>query len=68
MEALTDYLIDVATVLVNMPLNVTEKFYVVYLATFIGLAWISYRLYYRKRTKKGFWRFLFPTTHRKSNV
>ncbi len=58
-ESLTNYLIDVATVLVSVPVNFAEPLYFVYLATFVALAYVSYRLYYRGAAK-GFFRFLFP--------
>jgi sterol desaturase/sphingolipid hydroxylase (fatty acid hydroxylase superfamily) len=50
----------VATVLFYMPLNLGEKFYYLYLLTFIGLAYVSFRFYYRHRFKRGFLSFLFP--------
>ncbi len=53
------YLQDIALLLVSMPINWQEKFYVVYLLTFIGLAYLSYRLYYPS-VKGGFPGFVFP--------
>jgi sterol desaturase/sphingolipid hydroxylase (fatty acid hydroxylase superfamily) len=50
-------------VLLTTPINMGEKFYFVYLLTFVGLAYLSYRLYYRRESRRqhrGFFRFLFP--------
>ena len=58
-ETLSAHLRDVVNVLLTTPINMGEKFYFVYLLTFIGLAYLSYRLYYR-REQRGFFRFLFP--------
>ena len=51
---------DAGEVFVYMPLLITEKFYFVYIASYIGLACFSFRRYYRHRTKRRFWSFLFP--------
>jgi sterol desaturase/sphingolipid hydroxylase (fatty acid hydroxylase superfamily) len=56
------YLEDVGTVLIRMPLEISEKFYFVYVITFIGLAYFSYRRYYKHRTRRNFWQFLFPSS------
>ena len=58
---LVDYLESIGTVLLRMPLEVTEKFYFLYLITFIGLAYFSYRRFYKHRTRRNFWQFLFPS-------
>lgn len=55
-----DYVSEVGVLLLTMPLVVEEKFHFVYLLTFVGLGWISYHRYYRHRTRKNFWQFLFP--------
>ena len=57
---LVNHLADVTTLLVTMPVNVHEKFYFVYIGSFVLLAFFSYHRYYRKRTKRGFFAFLFP--------
>jgi len=59
LEALYDHVLDVASVLLSAPINISDKFYFVFLLTFVGLAYISYRLYYRQPNKK-FFSFLFP--------
>ena len=60
LDNLSSYLIDTALVIVSIPVNVSEKFFYVYLLTFVALAYFSYRRYYRKDTNTGFIRFLFP--------
>ena len=59
-ESLTTYVVDVGTVFLLMPVNASEKFYLLYIATFIGLAFWSYRKYYKHRTRRHFFQFLFP--------
>jgi hypothetical protein len=59
LESFESYFVAVATALANVPLNVTDSFYFVYVLTFIALAYVSYRLYHR-RARGGFFRFLFP--------
>lgn len=51
MEALTTCLTDVSSVFINMPVNLSEKFNVLYLLTFIGLAYFSFRRYYRRKAR-----------------
>lgn len=53
LDDLSGYLFEVAAVLINMPLNVSEKFFVVNLLAFIALAYLSYRLYYRGRERRS---------------
>ncbi|NKB99042.1 MAG: hypothetical protein GKR90_11205 [Pseudomonadales bacterium] len=60
MQELLNYLEDLGLLFLTMPINMGEKFYYVYVLTFIGLGWLSYRLYYKKRTRKNFFQFLFP--------
>lgn len=60
MQAITDYLQDLGWLFLTLPVNVGEKFYYVYVVSFIVLGWISYRLYYRSSSQQGFLRFLFP--------
>lgn len=80
-DTLLEHLREVALVFVTMPLTVSEKFYFVYVLTFVGLAWISYRRYHSKSGKtrkmsalasvKRFFRFLFPARiylHRSARV
>lgn len=68
-EWLRAYLTEVATVLLSIPINLNEKFFIVYLLSFVVLAYCSYRLYYqqphknlanKKQQRPGFFRFLFP--------
>ena len=56
---LTAHLSEVADVLASTPLNPGEKFFFAYLLSFVALAFLSYRLYYSKRSG-GFLGFLFP--------
>ncbi|MEQ8689517.1 MAG: sterol desaturase family protein [Pseudomonadales bacterium] len=58
--SLTEYLTDVGMTLISMPIVASEKFYILYLGTFVGLAYFSYRRYYRHRTRRNFVSFLFP--------
>ena len=70
-EEIWNYLLDVGQVLLFMPVEFTEKFYFLYIVTCIALAYLSYRRYYRHRTRRGFWRFLFPKAiylHRSAKV
>ena len=60
LDTLSAHLVDVASVLIEMPLNISEKFYYLYVLTFIGLAYVSFRRYYKKRTQSRFLKFLFP--------
>ena len=55
-----DYLSDLVTLLVTMPISMGEKFYYLYILTFVGLAFFSYTKYYKHRTRKSFFPFLFP--------
>ena len=50
LDNLSSYLIDTALVIVSIPVNVSEKFFYLYLLTFVALAYFSYRRYYRKDT------------------
>ncbi len=59
LDTLSAHLVDVASVLIEMPLNISEKFYYLYVLTFIGLAYVSFRRYYKKRAQSGFLKFLF---------
>ena len=59
-ESITSYFTDLGLLLVTLPISMGEKFYYVYILTFIGLAYFSYRTYYRHRTRKHFFAFLFP--------
>lgn len=59
-EQASAYVVDVFWTLLSVPINVSEKFFVLYIATFIALAYVSFRQYYRHRTSRTFWRFLFP--------
>ena len=43
LDRITTHLTDVGSVLIGMPLNVSEKFYYLYVLTFIGLAYVSFR-------------------------
>ncbi|MDG2276908.1 MAG: sterol desaturase family protein [Pseudomonadales bacterium] len=54
------YLEDLTLLLLTMPINSGEKFYYLYVLTFIALAWLSFYRYYRHRTRKKFLQFLFP--------
>ncbi|MEM7000844.1 MAG: sterol desaturase family protein [Pseudomonadota bacterium] len=60
LTSITSYVTDVGLTLLRIPVEVTEKFYFVYLLTFVGLAYFSYRRYYKHRTRRNFWQFLFP--------
>lgn len=60
MHEFISYLQDLGWLLLTLPVSVGEKFYYLYLFTFIALGWVSYRLYYRSRTRAGFFSFLFP--------
>lgn len=60
LDRLSAHLVDVVSVLFNMPLNISEKFFYLYVVTFIGLAYVSFRFYYRKYAQGGFLKFLFP--------
>ena len=55
---LEEYLSGVASLLINMPFEPGEKFYVVYLLTFVGLSYLSFNLYEKKRGR-GFFSWLF---------
>ena len=55
-----EYLTEVAITIVSMPIVVSQKFYFVYVLTFVGLAYWSYMRYYKHRTRRNFWQFLFP--------
>ena len=44
--------------IVDIPINYGERFYFLYVLTFIVLGYVGYRLYYQ--TKTPFFRFLFP--------
>ncbi len=59
MQAALDYLYEVGVLILTSPWNMQEKFYFVYVLTFLVMAAISYRLYYRSGTS-NFWRFVFP--------
>ena len=59
-QDLIDAAREVLIALVTIPVNSGEKFYVVYLASFLGLAYLSYRRYYRHRTRRNFLGFVFP--------
>ncbi|MEM9622279.1 MAG: sterol desaturase family protein [Pseudomonadota bacterium] len=59
-DRLIDHTVEVFFVLLNTPVNMGEKFYVVYLATFVALAFVSYRLYHKQAPVRGFLAFLFP--------
>ena len=48
MEPLTAYLVDVVTVLITIPVNISEKFYYLWLLSFVGLSYLSFVLYYRR--------------------
>lgn len=58
-EAFYDHFVDVALVLLYAPISVGDKFYFVYILTFIGLAYVSYRCY-EKNSDIQFFKFLFP--------
>ena len=60
LDYLRAYFLDVGSTLLFMPVDVGEKFYLIHIGTFIALAYLSFRKYYRHRTKRGFWRFVFP--------
>ncbi len=60
LESFEAHIIDVVSVFINMPFNVGEKFYYLYILTFIGLAYYSFTKYYKGRVKEGFLKFLFP--------
>ena len=71
LEAISAHLVDIATVLIYMPINVGEKFYYLYLLTFVVLAFVSFQLYYKKKVEGGFVKFLFPKSiylHRSARV
>lgn len=59
-ESIWAYLADIGTLLLTMPLNFGEKFFYLYILTFVALAFFSYRIYYKHRTRKAFFAFLFP--------
>jgi sterol desaturase/sphingolipid hydroxylase (fatty acid hydroxylase superfamily) len=59
-DDLSDYLLDTGSFFVSIPINMGEKFYFVYLLAFVALSYLSYQLYYRKGSRTGFLRFLFP--------
>ena len=60
MQEIVAYIEELAFIFLMMPVNIGEKFYYVYLLTFVALAYFSYRRYYRHRTRKNFFRFLLP--------
>ncbi len=60
LDDLSNYLIDITSFFVSIPINLAEKFYYVYLLTFVALSYLSYHLYYRKDSRTGFFGFLFP--------
>lgn len=60
MQAFIDYLQDLGWLFLTLPVSVGEKFYYVYVVSFVALGWISYRRYYQPRAQRGFLRFLFP--------
>lgn len=60
LDTLLAHLVDVASVFISMPLNVGEKFFYVYVLTFVALAFVSFRLYRNQRSASGFLKFLFP--------
>ncbi len=68
-EALLDYTVHYFSILADTPLNYGERFYFLYILTFIGFGWIGYRLYYN--TRRPFLKFLFPKEiylHRSAKV
>lgn len=73
-DAILAYLLNIGQTLINIPFNLTEKFYFVYLLSFVALAYLSFRLYHRNAAggqHTGFWRFLFPAkiyTHPSARV
>ena len=57
------------SVLAQTPTNYTERFFWLYVATFIAFGYLGYKRYHT--TRHGFWRFLFPKAiylHRSSFV
>lgn len=58
-DILIDHTVEVFFVLLNTPVNMGEKFYAVYLASFMVLAFVSFRLYTRSSPRQ-FLSFLFP--------
>lgn len=59
LEWLKSYFVDVGTVLVTVPLQISDSFYFVFLLTFVALGYLSYQLYHR-HAGGSFLRFLFP--------
>ncbi len=59
-EQFFSHFTDVAILLVEIPFTMNEKFYYLWLVTFVGLAYLAFRLHYRHRTKHHFLSFLFP--------
>ncbi len=51
-DEITTYFLDVAAMLTSMPFNVSEKFFVVNVATFVALAYLSWRLYERRDARR----------------
>lgn len=58
LDQLYSYAVGYVQQIVEIPFNYAERFYFVYILTFVGFAYFAYRRYYD--TRKPFWRFLFP--------
>lgn len=68
-EYLHSLVTNFVTIVLDTPFNYTERFYWVYLLTFVLFAYIAYRRYYA--TERPFFSFLFPKAiylHRSSLV
>ncbi|MEM7079086.1 MAG: sterol desaturase family protein [Pseudomonadota bacterium] len=58
LETLYLYIVEYLRLLTEIPFNSVERFYFVYLLTFVGFAYLAYRRYYR--TRRSFLAWLFP--------
>lgn len=45
-------------IVIETPVNYTERFFWLYIVTFVAFAYLGYRRYHHSR--RGFWRFTFP--------
>ncbi len=59
LEQLYDHTTNVLLYIAKAPISITNKFFFVYILTFIGLAYFSYLKYYKTR-ESAFFKFLFP--------
>ena len=58
-ESLYNHTIEIFWHLIETPLQIGDRFYFLYVLTFVGLAYVSYRMYYRS-ANPSFLKFLFP--------